>query len=146
MFTVTTLAIFVQAVLGGIVSTNHASRACPDWPTCGGQWFPPFEGLVALQMIHRWVAYLLALLLVFAAFRARNDPDPVVARAGLLLVGIMLAQMAVGVHNILLGIQVWLSAIHLANAAAMLAIALGATFRLAAVHAARVSGAVEATP
>lgn len=145
LFTASTLAIFVQAVLGGVVSTNHASLACPDWPMCNGQWFPPLAGLVALQMVHRWVAYVLAVLLVCAAVRARKSADPFVAQAGLLLVGIMLVQMAVGVINIMLGIRVWVSAIHLANAAAMLAIALGTTFRLATLHAARVSGAAEAT-
>ena len=145
LFTASTLAIFVQAVLGGVVSTNHASLACPDWPTCNGQWFPPLAGLVALQVAHRWVAYLLAVLLICAAVRARNSADPFVARAGLLLVGIMLVQMAVGVINIMLGIRVWVSAIHLANAAAMLGVALGATFRLATLHAARVGGVAEAT-
>ncbi len=145
LFTASTLAIFVQAVLGGVVSTNHASLACPDWPTCNGQWFPPLAGLVALQMAHRWVAYLLAVLLICAAVRARNSADPFVARAGLLLVGIMLVQMGVGVINIMLGIQVWVSAIHLANAAAMLGVALGTTLRLATLHVARIGGVAEAT-
>ena len=145
LFTASTLAIFVQAVLGGVVSTNHASLACPDWPTCNGQWFPPLAGLVALQVAHRWVAYLLAVLLICAAVRARNSADPFVARAGLLLVGIMLVQMGVGVINIMLGIQVWVSAIHLANAAAMLGVALGTTLRLATLHVARIGGVAEAT-
>ena len=145
LFTAATLLIFVQAVLGGVVSTSHASLACPDWPRCGGVWFPPLEGLVAIQMAHRWVAYGLAVLLVFLAFRARTAADPIVTRAGVLLLGMLLAQVAVGVLNIMLGIKVWLSAIHLANAAMMLAIAVGTTFRLLAMHAAPASGAAEAT-
>ena len=43
----------LQAVLGGMVSTNHASLVCPDWPTCNGEWWPHMVGRVALQMGHR---------------------------------------------------------------------------------------------
>src|SRR4030095_4194205 len=39
-----TVATFGQAVLGGLVSTHHAGLACPDWPTCQGEWLPPLEG------------------------------------------------------------------------------------------------------
>ena len=58
-FALATVAVWAQAVLGGMVSTNHASLACPDWPTCNGDWFPPLTGLVGLQMAHRYGAYTL---------------------------------------------------------------------------------------
>ena len=46
------------------------------------------------------------------------------------LLALVLAQSAIGVANIYLGIPVWVSALHLANAAGMLALSLAATFRL----------------
>src|SRR5215831_2162909 len=36
LFGAATAGVWLQAVLGGMVSTNHASLACPDWPTCNG--------------------------------------------------------------------------------------------------------------
>ena len=57
LFGAATLLASAQAVLGGMVSTNHAGLACPDWPTCNGEWFPPMNGLVGLQMTHRCGAY-----------------------------------------------------------------------------------------
>lgn len=130
LFGTATAAIWVQAVLGGMVSTNHASLVCPDWPRCNGEWFPPLTGLVALQMGHRLAAYLLIGVLGLVSWRARAAADAPVRSIGTLLFLLALAQGAIGVANVLLGIPVGVSALHLANAALMLALSLVATFRL----------------
>ena len=80
LFALATAAIWAQAVLGGMVSTNHASLVCPDWPTCNGDWFPPMIGLVALQMGHRFGAYVLVVLLGIVAWRAAGSAAPRRAR------------------------------------------------------------------
>lgn len=129
------LLIYLQAVLGGVVSSSHAGLACPDWPTCHGQWFPRMGGLIGLQMAHRWGAYLLVVFLGLLALRTRRAADPVVARGGSLLAALTLGQVALGVGNVLLGLPVWLSALHLANATGMLALALALTFRVASMRA-----------
>jgi heme a synthase len=139
LFSLTAAVIYAQAVLGGMVSSHHASLACPDWPMCNGEWFPPLRGLVGLQMAHRYGAYLLTGLLAIVTFRARGASDPVVARAGSMLLALTIGQIALGVSNIALGIQVWLSAIHLANAAGMLALSIATTFRLASSPARRMA-------
>jgi cytochrome c oxidase assembly protein subunit 15 len=130
LFGVATAAIWAQAVLGGMVSTNHASLVCPDWPRCNGDWFPPMIGLVALQMSHRFGAYVLIGVLALVAWRARSCADAPVRGIASLLFMLVIAQAVIGVANILLGIPVWVSAMHLANAAFMLALSLVATFRL----------------
>jgi cytochrome c oxidase assembly protein subunit 15 len=144
LFATATAAIWVQAVLGGMVSTNHASLACPDWPTCNGRWLPEFSGLVGLQMAHRFGAYVLVAILGWVAVRAGSAPDVTTRNLGRALFLLVLAQAAIGVANVLLGIPVWVSALHLGNAALMLALALVATFRLAAMPATEPSSA--ATP
>lgn len=133
----TTLALWVQSVLGGIVSTNHASLVCPDWPTCNGQWFPALEGLVGVHMLHRYLAYGVTVLVCVVAARMWRAPDPVVRLLGHALVVVTLKQVALGICNLLLGVPVLLSAIHLANAAALVALALIATLRVAALAAPR---------
>ena len=136
LFGLAAAAIWMQAVLGGMVSTNHASLACPDWPTCKGEWFPALEGLVGLQMTHRYGAYLLVALLGIVAWRAGAAADLAVRNIGRSLFLLVLAQAGLGAANVLLGVPVWLSALHLGNAALMLALAVIGTHRLAAMPAA----------
>ena len=136
-YTAASVAIWAQAVLGGMVSTNHASLACPDWPTCHGEWFPALTGLVGLQMAHRYGAYLLVALLLTVAWRSRRAPDAAVRRIGAWLGLLVLLQATVGVVNVLLSIPVWVSALHLGLASVMLALAITGTFRLAAAPAAQ---------
>ena len=137
LFSLTAAVVYAQAVLGGVVSSHHAGLACPDWPACNGEWFPPLRGLVGLQMAHRYGAYVLTALLAVVTWRSRGASDPVVSRAGSMLLGLTIGQIALGVSNIALGIQVGLSALHLANAAGMLALSIAATFRLASSPAPR---------
>jgi cytochrome c oxidase assembly protein subunit 15 len=87
-------------------------------------------GLVGLHMSHRYGAYLLVVLLGALALRSRGANDVLVQRTGTLLFVLVLLQAGIGIMNIYLGIPVWVSALHLANAAFMLALSLIATFRL----------------
>lgn len=139
-----TALCFAQAVLGWIVSTSHAGLACPDWPTCNGRWLPPLEGLVGLQMLHRGTAYLLALATIALAAVTRRAADPGLRAGGAAVLGLTLLQVVIGVANVLLGLPVWVSALHLANAAAILALLVTLTFR-AALMPAR-AGALAAVP
>lgn len=142
-FALASLAIWAQAVLGGMVSTNHASLACPDWPTCNGAWFPPLTGLVGLQVAHRYGAYLLVALLLTVAWRSRRSPDAVVRRLGAALGVLVVVQAAVGVTNVFLAIPVWVSALHLGLAAVLLALAITGRFRLSLAAAPAAAPAAE---
>jgi cytochrome c oxidase assembly protein subunit 15 len=133
---------YFQCLLGGLVSSNHAGLACPDWPTCNGQWFPPLEGAVGLQMTHRWGGYLLTLVVLLAAARARASDDPGIRRGAAVAALLTMLQVALGVMNVLLGTPPWLSALHLANAAALLATLITTTYRAAVPAAAPLRVAV----
>ncbi len=135
LFAAATALVYGQALLGGMVSTNHASLACPDWPRCNGEWFPPFEGLVALQVAHRFVAYALVAALLMLAGVSGRSPARSVRLIGVLAPVLALVQVVIGVANVLLGIPVWVSALHLGNATLILGLLLVATFRLAAMPA-----------
>jgi cytochrome c oxidase assembly protein subunit 15 len=141
LFGIATFLAWAQAVLGGMVSTNHAGLACPDWPTCNGEWFPALSGLVGLQASHRWGAYLLTGVLLAVSWASRRSPDRLVRGIGRTLPWLVLAQVALGVTNVRLKLPVWVSALHLAGATAILAVLLVATFRTAALRATRVAWA-----
>jgi len=124
-----TLATLLQVLLGGLVSTQHAGLACPDFPGCHGVLAPPLEGLVGLQMIHRYGAWLLTVLLVGVAFGARRAQDPRVRAAAAILPALVLLQIVLGVFNVLLAIPVWITAAHLATGTLLYALLVVATLR-----------------
>lgn len=130
-----TALTFVQALLGGMVSTHHAGLACPEWPTCNGQWFPPLEGLVGLHMMHRFGAYLLTATVIVAASMARTAPDPGIRAGSRMALTLVAAEVVLGVCNVFLGTPAWLSAAHLATAVAVFAVLIATTFRVAALPA-----------
>jgi heme a synthase len=133
----TALLAYAQSVLGGMVSTNHAGLACPDWPTCNGQWFPAMAGLVGLQVAHRWGAYALTAALVASVAVSGRVADPLSRLLARLAGVLVLVQVALGVANVYMGLPVMISALHLANATLILGCMLTATFRLAVLTAVR---------
>ncbi len=70
-FAVATLAtVYAQIVLGGLVRHTGAGLACPELPLCQGRLWPAgAHATVQLQMLHRWIALLVFLLVVALAVR-----------------------------------------------------------------------------
>ena len=123
LWTLAALATLVQILLGGLVSTNHAGLACPDFPLCHGAWWPTGEGtLVHLQLAHRFGAYALAAFLVLAWARSRGATNPQVRAGAGAVLGLMFVQIVLGAFNVLLAVPVWLTAAHLATATALFAL------------------------
>ncbi|HEX7077314.1 MAG TPA: COX15/CtaA family protein [Candidatus Eisenbacteria bacterium] len=126
-------AVLVQVALGGWVSSSGAALACPDFPTCQGQWFPKLAGPVGIQFAHRLGAYAVVLIVLGLLFRAAPVALPARTRWPLRISGILLAvQFTLGVMNIWLRIPLPVSAAHLGTA-----LALFATLNVAAYEVSR---------
>jgi cytochrome c oxidase assembly protein subunit 15 len=136
---VTAVAVYLQILLGGLVATKYASWACPDWPTCQGMWFPPMVGFVGIHMTHRYGAYLVALLVVGLGTAVWRHSDVHVRLAGRVAIAVVLAQVVLGIVNVLLHIPVPVSAAHNGLAEILLAVAIALAYGLAARPAATVS-------
>ena len=126
-----TVLAYLQALLGGVVSSSGAGLACTEWPLCNGALLVGLDSPQGIHMLHRLVGYALAVAVLVAALDGRTAQAPRVRHILAGAVGLVLFQIALGVANILLALPPWLVALHLANAAAILATLLIATFRVA---------------
>lgn len=138
-------ATVLQIALGGWVSANYAALACPDVPTCQGQWLPPAdfaagfsltqppgpdylygrlssEARTAIHLAHRFGAVLVSVLvglLVLGLFRlggGRNGGR----RSGSVLLGLLLLQLGLGLSNVLFALPLPIAVAHNLGAAALL--------------------------
>ena len=146
------LTLTIQLALGGWTSANYAALACPDFPTCQGSMWPDadfregfvlwreigvdYEGgvldlraRVAIHMAHRVGAVITFVLLGVLALRLIRSRA--VRRDGLILAALLLAQVALGVQNVVLQLPLINAVAHNAMGALLLAMMLWLTYRSA---------------
>ena len=142
---VAALAVLVgQIALGGWTSSNYAALACPDLPTCNGEWWPSradfaegfvmWRGLgvdyefgileaparVAIHYVHRLGALVAATVIGLVAFSAWRRRDEDLRRAGLLVLLALAAQVSLGVSVVWFGLPLGLAVMHNGVAALLL--------------------------
>ena len=140
-----TVVVGLQTLLGGWTSTNYAAVACPDLPTCQGQWWPEgmdykdafglWRGLdinytggvlehparVAIHFTHRLGAIIATLAVLLAAWLAISSaPTTLVRNAGYWAVGALALQLWIAFAMILKAFPLWLATAHNAGAALLL--------------------------
>jgi heme a synthase len=131
--------IWAQIALGGWVSTNYAVLACPDFPTCNGQWVPdmnwegfsvwrelgytpsgellPFLALSTIHFVHRSAAWLVLGVMVWLGWHLRQHQGLILA--GRWLLGLSALQLITGLSNVVLGWPLLAAVLHTGGAAAM---------------------------
>ncbi len=132
----TSAAVWLQAALGGWVSTNYAVLACQQFPTCQGGWWPAmdfaqgfelwrplgltaagehvsFAALTAIHYVHRLAAYVVLALLLVLAWRLRAA----LPRQARLLGALALWQLLSGLSNVVLDWPLLAALAHTGGAA-----------------------------
>jgi len=137
--------VAIQIILGGWTSSNYAAVACPDLPTCQGQWIPKnmdyadafviwrgldinYEGgvldhpaRVAIHFTHRAWALVASLAILWAAWLAwRNAPTALVRHGAIWAVGALSLQWLIALLMILKAFPLSLATGHNAGAALLL--------------------------
>jgi cytochrome c oxidase assembly protein subunit 15 len=146
--------VAVQVALGGWTSANYAALACGnDFPTCVGRWWPPhdfgegfvlwrgigvdYEGgvldgasRIAIQLAHRMMAVVA--LVALLAFALRLVRTPGLRSWGAVLAALSVAQVALGIANVKLGLPLAVAVLHNAGAALLIFVLVTMLARLRA--------------
>ena len=134
--------LVIQLMLGGWTSANYSALACPDFPTCQGEWWPEtnfsegfvlwreigvdYEGglldlpsRVAIHMAHRVGAIVAFLVLGFLAFKLWTNTAS--RRDGAILGTLLLGQITLGILNVVLYLPLPNAAAHNGGGALLVA-------------------------
>jgi heme a synthase len=111
----------IQLALGGWTSSHYAATACPDFPTCQGQWWPSMRGAVGIHFAHRLGALCTTVLLLLVSARVlRSRSDQFARRAALAVLAALALQLLIGISMVVRGFPLWLATAHNAGAAVLL--------------------------
>ena len=98
----------------------------------GGTLFPPLTDLTSAEVLHRWVAIIVGLIvaaIAVAAVRTQRD-HPVLIRLAVSAAVVYLVQAVVGGLQVLTGLAAWTQTLHVAlgalSWALMVAVAVAA--------------------
>jgi cytochrome c oxidase assembly protein subunit 15 len=137
--TTLSILIFVTALSGALVAGTRAGRVYNTFPMMNEHWIPPeifalepwfsnfFNNLATVQFDHRLLAWLLAVLVPWFWWRARQAA-PLACH---LLLAALVLQIALGIATLLLAVPVALGAAHQGGALLLFsaAVALSHTLR-----------------
>ncbi len=138
------VVLFVQLLLGGVMSGMKAGLFYPTWPDMNGQWIPSlllssenwtsdaiaqYDTLplmpALVQLLHRLTAYVLAIMAAVFVWRAIKLDMPQFARMGVAAFGVATAvQVLLGILTVIncVGrIPLWLGVMHQAGAVVLAA-------------------------
>ena len=123
------LATYALLLFGSNVTAQAPIGALvfPDWPLMGGSVFPPLTDVSSAQILHRWVAVVVGLVVVAAgAIAWRISRDSWVARVALAAALVYPLQAVVGATQIWTQRSPWSLTLHLVFAASVWGLMLAA--------------------
>src|ERR1700737_2430021 len=112
---------YLLIISGSLVVGSGATGTCDAWPLCGGGFSLAFDGLPAVQLLHRGIAALIGLLIVVSlvSVLARHRRQPAVRATVALTLAALAFQVAVGAAVVTLHLPAALRGLHLALASAV---------------------------
>lgn len=135
LVTIVMAMVMTQILLGGWVSATYSVLACPDFPTCQGQWWPsmdPARGFdlshpigpdyefghlaqparTAIHMAHRMGGLVIFFAALYLLVRILQWGGPNIKRWGQLMFFLVLVQVSLGIGNILFDFPLGLAVAH----------------------------------
>jgi len=107
---------FALLLFGSHVTATDAALVFPDWPLMGGTLFPPLTDVTSAQVLHRWVAMVVGLIVValaVVAWRTKRRNRAIV-RLAVLAAVLYPVQALVGAAQIWTNLDPIAQTLHLA--------------------------------
>jgi protoheme IX farnesyltransferase len=118
---------FALLLFGSQVTATDTALVFPDWPLMGGSLVPPLSEVASAHILHRWVAALVAVIVVavaVVAWRTQRD-HPAIVRLAVWSAVLFGVQVIVGGLQVLTQLSAWTQTLHLALGAVIWALVAG---------------------
>jgi len=138
------VATFVLLLFGSHVTATDQALVFPDWPLMGGSLLPPLTDATSANVLHRWIAVIVGLVvLAVAGAASRTERQrPVLVALAWSAAGLFAIQAVVGGLQILTRLAPWTETLHVALGAVVWALMIG--LAVAAYYLARMTPAIGA--
>ena len=125
----TTVAIYLQLVVGALMRHMNAGLAIPDFPTVFGGLFPPaWSPEIFIHFAHRAGALVVSLFVLATAGAARGTPGEL-RRPAVMMVLLLVLQVLLGAGIVWTGRQPVVASIHVVVGAVLLATSMVLTVK-----------------
>lgn len=146
---------YLQIFLGGWLTANYAGIACPDFPTCQGQWIvlngldgfnflqtigPNYLGgelgnieRMTIHWVHRFNALLLTLLICVFFWRCLQFSS-LLLKPMLVCLAVLIIQIGLGIANIVYQFPISIAVLHTLTAALLLISIINLSYPLLTAH------------
>jgi protoheme IX farnesyltransferase len=122
-------ATFALLLFGSHVTATDTALVFPDWPLMGGSLVPPVIDATSAQILHRWVAAFVGVIVVAVAiigWRTQRD-HPTLVRLSVGAAVLFAIQVVIGGAQVLTRLAEWSQTLHLALGATIWAMLAGLT-------------------
>jgi protoheme IX farnesyltransferase len=123
-------ASFALLLFGShVTATANAALVFPDWPLMGGTLFPAITDVTSAQVLHRYVAVVVGLIVVgigLIAWRTQRS-HPVIVRLALAAAVFLPIEVVIGGLQVLTSLAGWTQTLHVALGAGIWAALVGLT-------------------
>jgi len=143
----------MQIALGGWTSTNYAAVACPDFPTCQGEWLPEadfqeafvlWRGLgvnyefgilehparVAIHWTHRLGALITFVMVGWLSLKLLRSGSSRGVSSGWMILVLLSTQILLGISNVVMALPLAIAVAHNLVGAFLLLSVLFVNFQL----------------
>ncbi len=121
------VATYALLLFGSNVTATDSALVFPDWPLMGGSLVPPLTEASSAQVLHRWVAGVVGLIVLCVGVVAWRDrrAHPGLARLAGTAAALFVVQMIIGGLQVLTQLSGWSQTLHLAIAAIIWCLLVG---------------------